>query len=644
MSNNNLYVLDLETECNMGCTSACDHALIPHQARITVVGIYGRHTSGTPTRQVFRDLNQLVLWLDNNSSAEFAGHNFKFDLKHLRHAGITIALSRWAHDTSLMAYVFSQKVPDDYLADYEKRRKEENKKLPRGYSHRLAKGGSLKVLAPYFLGVEPFWENPADHNNDEYVLKDCQYTFELYEFFSKKMTSAEMGFYKKYQLPWAKELLLAEFEGVLIDQGAMAELEAAAKKAAAIAQSGLESAWKEASASYLQTQKDLVEREYHDMTAAAIARLKDPSDEKILKTKSRYEELKLAALKKVDQEINLQSPSQILWVLKDYFQLDTRKADGEEYSTGKEVLSRLVRDGRSDAKLLLEFKKAAKRRNSYFPTYKELLHANRISCSFNPTGTRTGRISSSGPNLQQVPPDLRKIFIADDGYCFITRDLSSLEPTLIAYYSNDQRLCELILEGRDFHSTNAQFVFNLDCSVDEVKARFPDHRAAAKEFGLSVLYGAGKNTVKKSLLKRGFSFSEEDCKKFVYRLRDLYSGVWEFKLEVDKALIARETLFNYMGRPIYFENQEDVYMKGFNKLIQGSGSDIVQESGRNIREDGVARSVLLIHDELVLKAKKENEAAATKSAEYHMTKWKMPTPHGELKFKVEGANDVYWRK
>ena len=147
--------VDIETK---SATDNREHALIPHLGEITCVGVYGEGVS-----KVFRDLPEFNTFIQDAiaNGAQLIGHNFKFDLKFLSAHGVHIPTAAWHGDTCLMAAASYKKVPEEWLEAYEVKRVEENKKLPHGYSHRNAGRHSLKTLAPYFLSVDPFWENPS---------------------------------------------------------------------------------------------------------------------------------------------------------------------------------------------------------------------------------------------------------------------------------------------------------------------------------------------------------------------------------------------------------------------------------------------------------------------------------------------------
>ena len=174
-----LFAIDVETACTVeGCPhhgrSLCanGHSLNPWQSRITVAAAVGEDGS----RAVFRGptmLADLDEFINCHEDATVCGHNFKFDWLHLARHGFEIPLDRWVADSQLAAYTLTDKIPDGWLMEYERKR------ATLGGHHRKAGKHSLKTLAPYFLGVDAFWEPEHDHDDDEYVLKDALYTLEL---------------------------------------------------------------------------------------------------------------------------------------------------------------------------------------------------------------------------------------------------------------------------------------------------------------------------------------------------------------------------------------------------------------------------------------------------------------------------------
>lgn len=655
-----LVSLDLETECAVeGCTDGqCQHALIPHLSRITVIGVWSPEY-----KKVFRQLGpvpaalRLTQWLVECPIEVdgFVGHNLKFDIKQLcYHEPLFKKIffdeeegtDGWAHDTSLMEVASYEKVSADYLDWYETKRKELNKSR-KGKSHREAGQHSLKTLAPYFLQVPPFWE-PEIHDDDTYVLKDAEYCYRLYEFLLPKLK--QQGTYEFYEtklMPWSKMLLEAEMRGISLDMEKVNQGAETSLRKAEEVKKQLDEEWKDAYAAYLEIQDAELWRNYQEKAQAQRIKMKAPSEDKCIKLNARYQTLYEKAAAKLDTKINLGSPAQLKWLLKDYLKLDIRDYEGNE-GTDRAVLHKLAQTGRKDIELLLEHRKQMKLATAFYPSYQEIQDNGIIRCSFNPTGTVTGRLSSNGPNLQQVPGDLHSLFIARPGYNLITRDLSSIEPRLIAFFTEDPFLCDLMIRGGDFHSNNAKIMLALDCDEAEIKERFPKERKIAKTAGLALFYGARTNRIRNTALQAGYDWSQGMCKEIYENFREAYRTAFEYKEELDK-LAVHSPIESLFGRKRYFEDPEEIFMAAFNSKVQASASDLLVESGyraktRFTAEGLDARPLLFVHDELIVEASEEHTKRAERIVEEELTSWKLETPYGLIPMACEGKTGRAWEK
>lgn len=624
-----LYALDIETECNVGCTTACDHGLDPWRSRITVVAV-----ANELEQLVFRDLNSLKKWLELNNP-RLTMQNGKFDTKHLLVHGVDVR-PYWVHDSQLLAFLFQTKIPDSWLASYEAKRIELNK-TRKGVKHRPASLHSLKTLAPYFLDVEPFWEAES-HDDNEYVTKDALYTYKLTKYLInavKIQGDKSYHFYANKLLPWTKNLMQMELDGITIDMNALTSKWNAAEKDYFDLHALIREQWKEQFAKYTQMQQVSVLNKYKDMEAAAKA--KGRWSDKIA---ARHEMNKAKALSQVE-ELNLDSPLQLKWLLTE-LGLEAVNLEGEE-STNKETLNRLSEED-SNVGNLLKYRKTKKLLTSFFPDYQERAVNGKMHTNFNSTGARTGRLSSSSPNLQQVPGHLHDLFVAAPGNLLVTRDLSAIEPTMIAFYSEDRELCNLMLNKGDFHGTNAAVMFDLDCEPSEVKKKHHLERQIAKTVGLAVLYGAGARRVHQTLMQAGkHEFSQDDCKNIVTRIRSFYEGVWTFKQQLDKELEHGYVIYNYLGRPLKIQNIDDVYMQGLNTLIQSSASDLLQQAALDIRNLGYSPK-LLVHDEIIVEVPEESAEQAEKDIVREMTKFELQTAYGLIPVRTEGKVARVWEK
>jgi len=578
------------------------------------------------------------------------GHNFKFDIHFLVTHGVhkQFLLDHWSDDTQLMSHVWTEKVPEKYLEWYAAQRVIENKKLPVGYSHRPARGNSLKVLAPYWLGVPPFWENPADYDNDEYVLKDCKYTYELRKFFERKLrASGQYSFYKEKMMPWVKMLLDCELRGIKLSWPNLIQTEAELTEAAGRLSRELDQHWCAAHIKYRSNLVREIVEKYTLMKDTAVDKLKKPTQMKVNKTINRYDLLSRNAEARIDQKLNYQSPKQMTWLLKDHLGLDIKTVEGEE-STGKAVLERLSQK-RDDVKTFLEFRKTSKLLTAFIPTYKELQIDGIIHPTFKITGTRTGRLSSSEPNMQQVPPTLYNIFTPRPGYKFIQYDLSGIEAALIAYYSEDKELFKIVSSGQSIHNANAKVFFDLSCDTDLVKDKYPDQRYASKHVGFALFYGAGWRRIKHTFANFGFMVTDDQAKQMHKNFKKHYFGAIRYHRELTKTFEAGEVIHNIMGRPVAIPEIEDCYMKGFNTLVQSSASDLCLEAGRLATEAWSTQNLdsqilLFIHDCILAEVKDEDATQADVILRDSMTGFNLTNTLGRVNLEVEGGIKTSWQK
>lgn len=390
-----MIAVDIETAPGEGFENFEDAALDFHRCKITVIATWSKDGG-----KAFTNISDYNEWYEAQGRPPVVGHNFKFDLKPLKRLG-AILPDHW-EDTSLMAVSLSKKVPENWLITYEQKRMELNKGTRRAV-HRRAGGYSLKTLAPYFLGVQAFWE-VEDHANIEYALKDAEYTYRLY--YKLKELLEEEGSYDFYStkiLPWAQMLVNSEYEGITLDVTELQKEKVIAAQKAKEAEEKLHSLWADAYAMYRQSQLDELSKEYAKKAAAAAQKLKDPA--KAPNTFARYQGLLNKAIEKVPYRMNIGSPTQLTWLFKNYLKLDITDFSGDE-STGKPVLQRLAGQGREDIQTFLDYRKYQKLSQAFFPSYEAVQWEGKIHTNFNITGTRTGRLSSSGPNCLSMDTDV----------------------------------------------------------------------------------------------------------------------------------------------------------------------------------------------------------------------------------------------
>lgn len=609
------FGFDIETACNVqGCTdSNCKHALFSHTSRITVIGIWH------PTLQAtFRNLDAFKLWYET-VRPKFRTHSGKFDVRMARAHGLPITYDDIEDDSCLMAVASYEKIPERWLATYETARKELNKKRKKG--HREAGMHSLKTTAPYFLGVNAFWETEL-HDNDEYVLLDCEYAYRLVDRLRPMLErQGTYSFYKDRLIPWQGMFCAAEERGVLIDlERARTEEERCLKETARL-EAELNEVWKDAVPEYQKVAREKLSQKY-----------------------TRSETIE----KHLPLTINYASPLQLKWLLKDYLGLDIRDFNGKD-STDAEVLERLAAEGRDDVRLLLKYREVQKLATTYYPQYRELTDQNGIlRASFNLDVTVTGRTSSSSPNLQNQPGDLHALFIARPGYKILTKDLEAIEPAILMFYSEDEKGVKLIQSGDKFHAANAQAVFeHPEWDIKRLKKEHPAEYDDAKNFGLSCLYGARWRRVLRSARQRGRNWTESRCKEIVKNLDAAWPDVVKFKEWIDKeAEVA--PIRNFFGRMRRF-GYDDIYMKNLNSLIQSTASDLLVQSAYDAVQEFKAKSIdahflMSVHDECVFEVPEDRAEECDEIVTRNMTKWNLWTRYGAVPLRVEGKLSHCWEK
>lgn len=606
--------------------------LNPWKDQITVIGTYDGST--------YESLALRAI----NPNTDIVGHNTSFDVRFLRAKGMFPAeFPHTIHDTRIMAHLLHNKVPKEFLDWYEEERKRRNKELPRGQTYRATSALSLKVLAPWYLKVEPFWEKPGNYSDLEYNRKDCEYTYRLFHLFEEKLREeGSWDFYTKRMLEWQKMIVEMELRGIALDlkELDLVEGEYCAKRE--LLQAKLDDQWSTAHEEYYRIQCAELNQKYQEMAESQVQKGKD-----VYKTYLRYQKLMLDARERVATKINYSSPDQMTWLLKDHLGLDITDPEGEE-TTGKSVLHRLAQE-RDDIKNLLEFKEADKVLTMYLPTYRDLQIDGVIHPEFNITGTRTGRTSSSNPNMQQVPSKLYRLFKPRPGYSLIDYDLSGIEAALIALYSGDKQLFDILSKGESLHDHNVRAAFGFDDDISVIASKYPKHRKTVKNIGFALFYGAGWRRVQTVFAQGGFPRTEKESKEIYKRIKSYYPTAFEYHKQITEIFESGEVVHNLFNRPIKMQPHENAFMQGFNTLIQSSASDLnlraCEKATKSWREQGIdAHPLLVIHDCIVAESKTEISKKAEQVLVDAMCNFKLESINGQIPLKVEGKISDRWTK
>ena len=325
----------------------------------------------------------------------------------------------------------------------------------------------------------------------------------------------------------------------------------------------------------------------------------------------KIEELKNQIFSLVGYEFNLNSPIQLGVALFEKLELPTGKKTKKGYSTSAEVLENL-RDKHPAVNYLLEYRQLSKLKSTYCDgLLKVVCDDNRIYSTFNQTETRTGRISSTEPNLQNIPVKtqygslFRQYFVAPEGKVLCDADYSQIELRVLAHIADDRAMKEAFNNDIDIHRLTASSAFSVP--VDEVTSAM---RSAAKAVNFGIVYGIGAFSLAKDIK---VSFGE--AKQYIDNYMSTYTGVAEYmKKVVEDATESGyvKTLFN-RRRYVSELKASNAIQRGFgeriarNAPIQGTAADIIKIAmirvyNRLKAELPNARLILQVHDELIVEA------------------------------------------
>ena len=310
------------------------------------------------------------------------------------------------------------------------------------------------------------------------------------------------------------------------------------------------------------------------------------------------------------EDLNLNSPRQLATVLFVKHQLPVLKKTKTGPSTDADVLEQLAEMGHDLPRLILDYRELQKLKSTYVDTLPSRVNrgTGRIHTSFNQTGAATGRLSSSEPNLQNIPvrtprgEEIRRGFVPREGWVFLVADYSQIELRLMAHLSGDPAFIEAFSQGGDIHRQTAALIFGLP--ADQVTGEM---RARAKTINFATIYGQGAFS-----LSRQLGIPQDEAKAFIERYFERFSGVRDF-LERQIALARErgyvETLFQ-RRRFIPEIKARDFNVRAYgernarNSPLQGSAADLIKLAmiaiHRALRdEQRRSRMLLQVHDELV---------------------------------------------
>lgn len=308
-------------------------------------------------------------------------------------------------------------------------------------------------------------------------------------------------------------------------------------------------------------------------------------------------------------EFNINSPKQLGEVLFEKLQLPTGRKTKTGWSTDMDVLAGLARD-HAIADLILQYRSIAKLKSTYTDALPRLVHpaTGRVHTSYNQAVTNTGRLSSSEPNLQNIPirteegRRIRRAFIAESGSLILAADYSQIELRVLAHLSGDSVFCDAFARDEDIHTRTASEVFDIMPGLVT-----PEMRRQAKTINFGVIYGQGAFSLAKEL-----GVSTKVAKEFIDSYFERHRGAREF---LDRCVVDAERdgfVTTLLGRrlPIPDIKSKNGNVRAFgqrnavNYPIQGSAADIIKMAMLRVTErigrEGLgSRLIMQVHDELV---------------------------------------------
>ena len=321
-------------------------------------------------------------------------------------------------------------------------------------------------------------------------------------------------------------------------------------------------------------------------------------------------------------EFTINSPQQLAEVLFDKLNLQPpRKSRVKTRSTAAEVLNELALIHELPKKIL-EYRELAKLKSTYSDSLPRLIHpvSGRLHTRFCQTGTATGRLSSSNPNLQNIPirtelgREIRAAFVAAPGCKLLSADYSQIELRILAHLSEDPVLVEAFRRGEDIHSRTAQEVFGV-----APFAQTHDHRRVAKVINFGVIYGLSAFGLAQNL-----SIDTREAAKFIAAYFERYSGVKKFldrQIAETRKSGYTKTLFGRI-RPISEINSPQPNMRNFaerttmNTPMQGAAADLIKlamiEMDQRLQKDFKSKMILQVHDELLFEGPEDEIPRLTK--------------------------------
>ncbi|MFV1950436.1 MAG: DNA polymerase I [Nitrospinota bacterium] len=344
------------------------------------------------------------------------------------------------------------------------------------------------------------------------------------------------------------------------------------------------------------------------------------------------------------EEFNINSPKQLSAILFDKLRIKPVKRTKTGYSTDVKVLEELAIQHDLPADILV-YRQLMKLKSTYVDALPAMINpsSRRIHASFNQTVTATGRLSSSDPNLQNIPirteigREIRKGFIAESGWIIVSADYSQIELRILAHVSGDEVLLEAFKKGEDIHIRTAVEVFGVFPEMIT-----PEMRRVAKVVNFGIIYGISPYG-----LSRDLRVSQKKAREFIERYFSLYRKVKEYIDMTIKEAYENGYVTTLLQRRRYLPDLENKNRKvkefaertAINTPIQGSAADLIKMAMINIsrrmkREGLISKMILQVHDELVFEVPIDEKETMIKLVREEM--------EGGMELSIPITVDIHW--
>ena len=345
------------------------------------------------------------------------------------------------------------------------------------------------------------------------------------------------------------------------------------------------------------------------------------------KLKVRIQELEKTIWQEAGEEFNINSPKQLGVILFEKLGLPGGKKTKTGYSTAADILDKLAAD-HAIVKDILEYRQLTKLKSTYADGLGNVIGKDgRIHSTFNQTITATGRISSTDPNLQNIPVRMelgrliRKVFVPEEGFVFLDADYSQIELRVLAHMSGDEKLIQAYREAEDIHRLTASQVFHVP--LDEVT---PLQRRNAKAVNFGIVYG-----ISSFGLSQDLSITRKEAAAYIEKYFETYPKIKGFLDGLVKEGREHGYVTTMFGRrrPVPELKSSNFMQRSFgervamNSPIQGTAADIIKIAMNHVYErmkkEGLhSRLVLQVHDELLIETKKEEIEIVSRILEEEM--------------------------